>query len=239
MSVLAVARWMALHTLRRPIAWVGLVACLGIWQLARRLGPLGSGADATELLYEVAFLASLLGALLALSALGECEWFLLRLARPRRLAARAAGLFAGGAGALALALLAPLSVSLLRPEPSPAAPDPGTAIDLAWSLNLSMGLFGLLAHLTVVGTLLLQAPLSTTQRTLALPSLTWILPALIGSEGWWAARLVRLLDPSRHLAAAAGATGPGADSLLPVAALTLCAWAMTARPPATAAMRLP
>jgi hypothetical protein len=224
MSLLAVARWMALHTLRRPAAWVGLAFCLAAWQLALVLGPLGAGGEGSGpagILYEVSFLASLFGASLSLGALGECEWFLLRLAAPQRLAARAVGLLAGGALAVTLTLVVPLSTSLLGHGPP-----------LAWNtlaLGLGLGLVGVLAHLAAAGLLLLHLPLPVPVRMLALPLATWVLPALIGSDGFWPARAARLLDASRHLDLAAAGSG-WSDTWLGVLALATCAGLLAARP---------
>ncbi|MED6334973.1 MAG: hypothetical protein VYE81_06190 [Planctomycetota bacterium] len=223
MSLLAVARWMALYTLRRPAAWVGLALCLAAWQLALVLSPLSAGGEGSGpdgLIYEVSFLAGLFGSSLSLGALGQCEWFFLRLAAPQRLAARAVGLLAGGALAVALTLAVPLSTSLLGGGPP-----------LAWNaLALGLGLVGVLAHLAAAGLLLLHLPVPVPLRMLALPLATWALPALIGSDGFWPARAARLLDASRHLDLAAAGGSGWSDTWLGVLALATCAGLLAARP---------
>ncbi|MDP6762690.1 MAG: hypothetical protein QF860_07485 [Planctomycetota bacterium] len=224
MESVAVARWIALSTLRRPVAWAAAAACLGAWALARALGPGGGTEVGAETLYDVAFLAALAGAVLALGSLGECAWILARAATPRRLGARAARRLAGAGGAASLALLVPYSLALS------GAP---LAAGVPLGAPLALGVLGAGAHLALVGALLLNAPLSTPSRLLALPALTWLLPALLDGEGAWWGRLARLLDASRHLEVAAAGGRGWSDGVLAVAALALIAWSLSVRPAAT------
>ena len=83
MTALAITRWILARTLRSPLGW-GL-ACVSslAWPLLQHLTPIGitiASEDGTALVYEVAFMGALLGAILGLSALEGIRGVLQRAA---------------------------------------------------------------------------------------------------------------------------------------------------------------
>ncbi len=165
MYLLDVCRWVVFRLFRRPIAWFWLLACLALWPAVVVFNPVALALqpeDASRIAYEIAFLACLGGASLALSTLGENRWILQQAGRGRRIAARGLGLIAGGAVGAMASLLAP---ALL-----------GGGLAFQWGiLTLALALTTL--HVAGLGMLLLQLPMPSPARSWLLPILAWLLPS--------------------------------------------------------------
>lgn len=151
-------------------AWViALGVCLVVaWPGLRLLGPLGinpGGYDPTACCIELGFAGSLLGAVVAVSALEEFDLLAWRLSLAQRLLTQAAALLAGSLGFTVLALAVPFVLGRS-----------GSGVD---SAGLWFG--ALLAHLRLcalgLGVLQLQLPNGT--RAYVLFAVAWLLPALL------------------------------------------------------------
>jgi hypothetical protein len=149
-------------------------------------GVLGHLPDRISMLCQVGFLSSVLGAMLAVSALGECHWILSRAGDLRALTARwtAIGLAAALSGSIVIVSGALLGYT---------AGLSGALCSLGWTA----------AHLSALGAVVCALPVSPPQRVMAVPFLAWILPAATSPDSWWGRGLAAVLqasrDPSRFI----------------------------------------
>lgn len=212
MTSATIALWILLRTLRSPLGWgLFLLAALA-WPLLLRwtwIGISTSESDAAALAYEFAFVGALLGAGLALAALERIAPLLrLAAARGRRHAQIAALVVSATLWAL-VPLAWPLVTGALGEGRIPL---------------LVGALLGAL-HLSVLGLLLLRAPVPAGTRSFVLVLLAWIVPALL-DPGWAASRvLAPLLDAAGTLRPPVEGWSPAAliARLGPMMALALAA----------------
>ena len=236
MAPLSLARWTAFELLRRPGTWVVLAALGLAWPAVAAFGPLGittRDGPLTGHLYEVAFLAILFGVTSGAEVLARSSWFLERTDPGRRLGAEAGAI----AGACCAPLVAALVPALFVARESSGVGSPGLILAVAWTF----------IHTTAVGLLVLRLPVTPAVRALAVPLSAWILPALAAvppGEGSHLARatLCNLLDASRHGKGQAEELTDWVQrgaALLPMMALVIAAWQLTARAPSVHALRNP
>lgn len=188
MSWIATSRWVLLHLLRHPLAWLWLVVLACVWPAVAAFTPLGlttSAGTETGTIYEIAFLSLLAGHLFGLHVLRSAGWFLAGAAPLRRATVELSALSAAAALFVACSL------------------------GLAWALGAPARGFGtgalpagvLLAHLhlSAVALVLLRAPLPSAARLVALPMACWVVPALVAPIGAGGAWIRDVLDASRHV----------------------------------------
>lgn len=249
MLAVQTARWVLGTLLRQPAVWLWTALMLALWPAVLALAPGGqvSGLllDAAPI-YEIAFLALLSGVVAGANAIqGESaqgdtrrrgqgrfdSWFLRPLSVPRRLVVESVALSVGAALFLVPALL-------------PALLLPGAAPDVRWA-PLLLGSLQTHAHLSAIALLLLRTPAAPAQRALALPVLTWVLPALAPPSSAAAPYLRHLLAAGGVLSQAgqAPASVPSGAAWLagwgPIIGLGLIAWLVSGPAAATHALRNP
>lgn len=216
MALLSTLRWVLGHLVRDPLIWLWAAMVVAAWPLVAALTPVGlttANRAPAAALYNIAFIALLVGNLAGGRVLARGGWFLAPLPPSRRLAVELSGLTAG-AGAF---LLAGLLGAALVGAPVPA------------DLVLASGLAHL--HLAAVGLLLLRTPLSHTARMVALPLLVWLLPTLLAGSGGPGPALGRIFDAQAHFGTFSQANVLAEDhgwahrgaSLLPILGLLLAA----------------
>lgn len=181
------ARWILVLLLKRPSTWLWAAFVAATWPAVAAFTPLGTttaSAGSAPALYEVAFVALLLGTLAGTAVLQRGAWFLAALAPARRLTVELSSLFAAGLPFLVAGLLPGLLLgqgAALRPDRIPL----GAAICQL--------------HLAAIALVLLRLPLSSPARLAALPLLVWVLPSLVPEAGL-VGRFVHVdLDVGRHL----------------------------------------
>lgn len=212
-TALAITRWILLRIFRSPLGWgLAIVSALS-WPSLQLFTPIGittASADAAALAYEVAFLAALLGALLALHALEGIRSVLARAAAGPRWRAEFVALWVSSAGWAVLACAWPLAMG---------------GVGEGHRRDLLLGLVLLAAHLAALGTLALRARVPVGVRSLGLLILAWWIPSLLGtsshlerwtsalldvaatlrppSEGWSPTALIARLGPMMGVSCAA------------------------------------
>ena len=181
MHGLQVSLWMWRRAASLPLGWIWMLASLAGLPLLLRLAPAGvlaHSAAASPMPAQVAFLASMGGAMLAVSTLARADW-MLELAGPyRRLGTQSVGVLAlTGLGAALV-----LGTTRLLPGPTLDAP------------ALAATVLGVL-HLAGLGILLLQVPSPPAALALGLPLLGWLIPSVLPSDaGGW----IRALLQAHH-----------------------------------------
>ncbi|TDJ77115.1 MAG: hypothetical protein E2O39_02505 [Planctomycetota bacterium] len=186
------ARWILVLLLRRPSTWLWATFVAATWPAVAAFTPLGTttaNAGNAPALYEVAFVASLLGVLAGTAILQRGAWFLAALAPARRLVVELSALSAAGL----LFLLAGLLPGLLLGEGTALRPD-----------HIPLGAAVCLLHLAAIALVLLRLPLSPTARLAALPLLVWVLPSLLPEAGPVGYLVHADLGVARHLDPARG-----------------------------------
>lgn len=238
MTALALARWTLAEHARRPGTWVAAVLLASAWPAALSFGRLGlttrHGPLSTHA-FEVVFLAALLGVSLGVATLARGSWFLERADPVRRVAAEAGGLVGGALLPLGAAWI---PAALLAPDASGAR-----------SAEFAFAACATALHVLALGLVVLRLPSAPALRSLLVPLLAWVLPALAVAalgQGTVADALGRvvlnLCDASRH-----GRLGLelGLDwahrwwSVLPICALGGASCLLALRAPSVHALRHP
>ena len=223
MTVLAITRWILLRTLREPLAWGLAVVGALAWPALARLAPIGissSEGGSLALVYEVAFIALLVGGTLGLSRAARVDPLLARATPRTRLAATAAVVATSATLWALLAGLPPFLLGVLDP------------VGEGSGALLGLGLAAL--QLAALGAALAAAPLPAPARSLGLPLLAWWVPALLGTSllARWTASLLdvqaTLIPPPTGWSPAALATRIGPMMGLYLAALLLAERGRTA-----------
>lgn len=163
-----------------PIPWAVVALAALAWPVALLFSPLAAtlgGESATALVYNVAFLSSLVGALAAGSRLDSLGWILARQGSARAVLLT---LPAVALAALCLSLVALIPFTVL-----------GGRVEPSTILVLSL----LALHLAALGELLAACKFSATARSVALLFLALLLPASIPSDASSFYSLFALLDP--------------------------------------------
>ncbi len=172
MNCLSVSRWMVQRALRTPTGWLWILCAGAVLPTCRVLTPvgvLGHPASEEALTSQAAFLAGLVGSMLAVTSLGDNSWVLSRTSSARAMVYRLAGI------ATCAALGAAIVMAVLCVTRSEWAP---SGLYLASILTT--------AHIAVLATALLSLPLAPSQAVAALPILTWVLPAAVRHDtGSW------------------------------------------------------
>ncbi len=210
-SLLGTLRWSLIHLIRDPIGWLWLVLIASAWPIIVIFTPLGiTTQERTPAapLYEIAFMALLVGAALGVALMARSRWFLAPLSVGRRLAVEATGL-------LGLSLtLAGLTLGLALLSRTPVPP------------RLVLGVLLAALHICAGGILLLRLPFSPPTLALALPLLFWLLPALLEGAGNPGPLIASWLDARAFLAfPLAGNPAPTQSAMpfLPIIAMVLAA----------------
>ncbi len=218
MHLLGVFKWVLVRISGRPVAWCWLVCSLVAWPAVVSLSPVSltrQSHEISRLSYEVAFLAAIGGATLALAALDENDWLFHRATAARRLACQGSGLVAGALIGVAVGLLAPGIW--------------GGAGGVLWGPVL-VALAASVLHTAGVGLVILAIPIGRSKRALALPLLAWLLPSLVLPRGPVSASIASLLRAARPLEAFEDPTPAGLGAVLaPIVALWLCALLLARR----------
>lgn len=186
-TALVITRWILIRTLRSPLSWALL--CFGglFWPALARFTPVGittASEDSAALVYEIAFLATLLGAVLGMHALGSIQTVLQRASPAARWRAEAVAIWTSAVCWAVLASAWPLRFGGV-----------GEGLRLELVIALALGA----AQLAALSTLLLGAQLPLAARSLGLFLLAWWIPSLLGTttniERWTSA----LLDVAANL----------------------------------------
>jgi hypothetical protein len=183
-ALFSTLRWVLGHLVRDPLIWLWGAVVMGAWPLIAALTPVGlttANRAPAAALYDVAFMALLVGNLAGARVVARGAWFLAPLPPGRRIAVELVGLSAGAGAFLTAGLLGAALVG---------AP-------LEGQLLTGCGLAHL--HLAAVGLLLLRAPLGHVGRMLALPMVAWLLPALLAGTGAPGPALARVFAAQAHL----------------------------------------
>jgi len=175
------------RALGTPTGWLWILCAAAVLPLCRVLTPvgvLGHPASETALTSQSAFLAAMVGSMLAVTSLGENSWILSRTSSTRATVYRLAGVMTCAALGAAIVIAMP---SITRGG--------GTSTGLYLSAIITT------THLSILATALLALPLAPSQAVAALPLLTWVLPAAIRHDPGFGSGLVAFLqvhrDPSR------------------------------------------
>jgi hypothetical protein len=166
------------------MAWVVLATCFHLWLAIRTLSVYGLTTNSRSswvYAYDIAFVASALGAGLGCGLLGQHAWLASQLAPGSRFRAELLALGACTATFQATSLILPMCLAGLP----------------AWSMLPPLLATGL--HWSALGLVLLRLPISAPLRPPALWALGWWLPALLQDSGWIASRARWLLACARYL----------------------------------------
>lgn len=188
MFILRTAGWVLRHQARHPLTWLWTAVVAGLWPAVAAFSPLGVTTSATgvpPVLYEIAFVACMVGTLMGLSLLDRSAWILRRASPLRRTQAEVT--------VLACAMLPLLVAGLAPPWFLHAAGDAFTLGRLPAGTILSA------AHVAAVALILSRLPISITTRLAALPILVWVVPSLLPSQGPVGGGVQHVLDAARHL----------------------------------------
>ncbi len=224
MTLYSLARWALARVVSLPWFWLWFVLLGTLGPGARMFFPLATTTRSEQgdaLVYELAFLAILAGAIAGSQILQEAPYVLAPLDPLRRIGVETA-IQSTTVAAFLVAGLVPLM--LMKVEVGSVLP-----------ARLAGGVFLTHLHVLAVSVLLLRIPIPPTARLLLLPALVWVVPAILdartGALGW----VVGLLD-SRASLSRPGAALERKDDLLttlfalrPTAALFLAAALL--RPP--------
>ena len=199
------------RTLGTPTGWLWILCAAAVLPLCRVLTPvgvLGHPASEEALTSQAAFLAGLVGSMLAVASLGENSWVLSRTSSARAMTYRLAGI------ATCAALGAAIVIAVLSLTRSEWAP---TSLYIASILSAT--------HTAVLATVLLALPLAPSQAVVALPILTWVLPAAVRHDsGPWSGLISFLQvhrDPSQFEHASFTALATTSAPILTLGALLL------------------
>jgi len=185
--LLHVANWLLARLVSHPSGWLWIALSLAAGPLVHVLAPVGvlpGAGESSRLAYQVALLAGLSGAMLALAPLADNDWLLRLTGGPRRVVAQWAGVAIGAGLGSALGLLG--CMPLLWHGETPWMP-------------LIIALLLATLHLAALGGMVLQLPATRPARVLALPVLAWVLPSFLGSSSPIAGRLAAVLQVGREL----------------------------------------
>jgi len=180
MQALPIAFWMLRRVSATPMGWLWMLgSAISVPALIRLTpeGVIGHGGDSAELVCQLAFLSSMLGAMLGLAGLARNDWILDLSSPGRKLIAQATGLLTAGlvgAGLVTLGAWMPIGHGF-HPGPS------------EWLLMAITA-----AHLAAIGTALLLVPRVPQLLPAGLPLLGWLLPAVLPRDSWsWLQDLLR------------------------------------------------
>jgi len=217
MTALAITRWILMHTLRNPLGWGLLCVNALAWPALRHFTPIGittASEDGASLVYEVAFLAALVGALLGLGALEAIRSVLQRAAAGPRLRAQFVALAVSSSGWALVACAFPLLAGGMGE---------GRRFRLLVGISLAC------LHLAALGVLLLRARVPAGVRSLGLLLLAWWVPTLLGTSSHLGSWTSALLDVAATLRPPSEGWSPTALAarLGPMISLCLVAWWLT------------
>jgi hypothetical protein len=169
----ATLRWFTAMAIRSPAAWV-VAACAGAtWPLFTVLLSLGvttSTRPPASTLYEIGFLAALVGAILSVVTLTQGSWWLSRTTPIRRFRAEFTGIAIGSFTLVMLAWALPCATSL-------------TDGNLPIKHMLSTAFIASL-HLAAVGVCVLALPIGSLARAAVIPLVVWFAPSLLVGNNW-------------------------------------------------------
>ncbi|MDF1836345.1 MAG: hypothetical protein P1V35_00620 [Planctomycetota bacterium] len=164
----ATLRWFSTMALRSPIAWV-IAACAGaawpVFTVLLSLGITTSTRPPAAALYEIGFVASLVGASLAVVTLTQGSWWLARTTPMRRFRAEFTGVATGSFALILLAWFLPGLLSLGE-ESLPVAHMLATATKAS-------------LHLAAISVCVLALPFNALVRAALIPLLAWFIPSLL------------------------------------------------------------
>lgn len=165
MQAFPIALWMLRRVGSTPIGWLWLLGSLASVPLLVGLTPqgvVGHPEDSPDLACQLAFLSSMLGAMLALAGLARSDWMLELCSTGRKWSAQVCGLLTASLlGACLVALGSWSSVGHGAPV----------------GIGALLTMFLAACHLTAMGTALLQIPSAPTLLPIGIPLLGWLLPA--------------------------------------------------------------
>ncbi len=169
----ATLRWFTTMALKSPIAWV-IAACAGaawpVFTILLSLGITTSTRPPAAALYEIGFLASLVGACMAVVALSQGSWWLARTTPWRRFRAEFSGVAVGSFSLILLAWLLP-AVTSMGEETLPVG-------HMLWTAIVAS------LHLAAVAVCVLALPFSALVRASLIPLLVWFIPSLLVGTHW-------------------------------------------------------
>jgi hypothetical protein len=187
MAEILVLGWLARRAAVRPLAWLfaSVLLLLPLWlALAGPFGGGGATALAARGYYAVAFIGGVAAADFALHGLGALREFGPRLGSGRRMRVEFVVLALFTTGAVVILLL---PLVLIAPDAlfSAKAQTPALAIAIA--------------HVIAIAFFLNPLPLASGTRSLLLPLLAWVLPALIPGGAPGLSEVIGSLDAAALL----------------------------------------
>ncbi|MCP3917896.1 MAG: hypothetical protein GY711_20305 [bacterium] len=180
------AVWVLRHQVRSPALWLWGAVFAATWPAVTVFTPLGvttSMAGTPPLLYEIAFLASLVGQTAGIAQIEGSRWILGHGSAARRAFAEWIVLVSASLPFLAAALLPPLLL--------------GARDSFGWGSLI--GSATTLLHLSAIALVLVRLPISGAARLAALPVFAWVLPALVHGESTLGIVLLHVFDAARHV----------------------------------------
>jgi hypothetical protein len=210
MTLWTLMTWLGRRCLGQPLAWLFIVICASAPSLSLALGPVGVASDFGRVhgsIYEVAFVSAMAGVLWGMGRLEEITPLLRRVVPVRVLAIEV----------LVLALPAAVCVAMTLVPNLLIAPRATAIWTQAWP-----GALWPVAHLVAIALLLRKLPLASEVRSIALPTLAWVVPALLDSSSPVTRTMKTVLDATQDLPPQATAV-PWTASVAPIIALVLLA----------------
>ncbi len=169
----ATIRWLAAIALRSPVAWLLAVGIGTAWPLITILLAVGITTAAkppAALLYELGFVAAQLGAILAITTLGQGSWWLSRTTPLRRFRAEFVGIATGSLALVLSAWVVPFALSIF-----------GESIPLGHMLSAACSAA---LRSAAIGVCILALPIRTLGKAALFPICAWLLPSTFSGDYW-------------------------------------------------------